>query len=164
MLALSSAFASVQASSQTLAGSPPAPVKTVGIVREGTEIKVRLDESLSSKTATAGDTFGVTLDEGIKLSDGVEIPAGFHGKGEVTEAHKVEMMGKAGELNIRLDYIRVGDVRIHLRGSQGSEGKSMQSTAIALSLLVSPLTPAPATLGLKLPARCRYFGRWNLFR
>ncbi len=48
-------------------------------------------------------------------------------------------MGKAGELNVRLDYLRIGDIRVHLRGNQGGEGKSMQSTAIALSLLVTPL-------------------------
>jgi len=59
--------------------------------------------------------------------------------GEVTNVQKAGMLGKGGELNMRLDYLKVGTARIHLRGTKGGEGKSGTGGAIALSLLVSPL-------------------------
>jgi hypothetical protein len=42
-------------------------------------------------------------------------------------------------LNIRLDHLKVGSAKVHLRGTKGGEGKSGTGGAIALSLLVSPL-------------------------
>lgn len=117
----------------------PPPTKSTVRILDGTEVRVRLDDTLSSKTASVGDEFSITLDEPIRLADGTVISEGYRGRGSVTAVHKVEMMGKAGELSLRLDYIRIGDTRVHLRGNQGGEGKSMQSTAIALSLLVTPL-------------------------
>ena len=119
------------------ATSPVAPSSRK--IPEGTEVKVRLDQPLSSATATAGDTFAISTDGEIRLADGTIIPAGYRGKGTVTAAEKRGMLGKAGQLNISLDYIRVGDVRVHLRASKGGEGKSGVTTTIVLSLLITPL-------------------------
>jgi hypothetical protein len=80
-----------------------------------------------------------TTNGSVRVPDGSVIPASHRGRGSVAAVHKVEMVGKAGELNVRLDDLRIGDTRVHLSGNQGGEGKSMQSTAIALSLLVTPL-------------------------
>jgi hypothetical protein len=100
---------------------------------------VELDQQLSSATATAGDTFGIRLADAIHLTDGAVIPAGFHGKGEVVEAHKKGMLGKAGELSVRLEYIRIGDVRLRLRANKSGEGKDNLTTTIVLTVLLSPL-------------------------
>jgi hypothetical protein len=117
------------------------PMPTTGAERvpEGTEVAIRLDEPLSSATASAGDVFSISTDEDIRLADGMVIPAGYRGKGEVTAAHKKEMLGKAGELAIRLDYVRIGDVRLHLRAVKSVEGKSTLTTTLVLTLVVTPL-------------------------
>ena len=119
----------------------PVPVAASGgvVIPEGTEVRVRLNEQLSSATNVEGDEFSITTDEPIELSDGTIIPAGFRGKGEVTEAHKKGMLGKAGELHIRLDYVRIGDTRLHLRAEKGGEGRSGVGTTVVLTLLVTPL-------------------------
>lgn len=49
------------------------------------------------------------------------------------------MMGKAGELNIRMDYLKAGDVKVKLRGSKGKEGESGQTSAIVLTVLFGPI-------------------------
>ena len=49
------------------------------------------------------------------------------------------MMGKAGQLSVRLDYLRIGDTKVRLRSNQSHEGKSNQTNAIVLSLLITPL-------------------------
>jgi len=48
-------------------------------------------------------------------------------------------MGKAGELNIRLEYLKVGETRIKIRGTQGKEGQGKEGTAVALTVLFGPI-------------------------
>jgi hypothetical protein len=108
-------------------------------IPEGTEVRVQLDEPVSSATASVGDTFSISTDEEIHLADGTVIPAGFSGRGEVTSAEKKGMLGKAGELSVRLEYIKIGDVHVHLRANKGEEGKSGVTTTIVLTVLLTPL-------------------------
>lgn len=49
------------------------------------------------------------------------------------------MMGKAGELNIRLNFLKVGDTKVHLRGNKGKEGKSGTTGAVVLTVLFGPI-------------------------
>lgn len=108
-------------------------------VPEGTDIPIRFDEKLSSKTNTEGDRFTITLADEVKLPNGTVIPAGYKGVGEVADAEKNGMMGKAGTLNVRLDYIKIGDVRMRLRGSKGNEGKGSVASVVALTVLFGPI-------------------------
>jgi hypothetical protein len=48
-------------------------------------------------------------------------------------------MGKAGELNIRLNYLRIGENKLYLRASKGKEGKGAVGATIALTVLFGPL-------------------------
>jgi len=49
------------------------------------------------------------------------------------------MMGKGGELNLRLEYLIVGDSRMRLRGTRGKEGEGKVGTAVALTVLFGPI-------------------------
>jgi hypothetical protein len=108
-------------------------------IPEGTDIPIRVDEKLSSKTNTEGDRFTITLADDVKLPSGLVIPAGYKGVGEVTDAEKNGMLGKPGTLNVRFDYIRIGDARVRLRGSRGQEGKGGTGTVVVLTVLFGPL-------------------------
>jgi hypothetical protein len=57
----------------------------------------------------------------------------------VTRAEKSGMMGKAGELNMRLNYMKVGDTKIHVRGTKGKEGESGTTGAVVLTVLFGPI-------------------------
>ncbi len=116
---------------------PPAPKKTK--LSEGTEFIIRFNERLSSATNKAGDTFTISLDDDVRLTDGTMIRAGYRGRGEVTDANKRGFMGKAGELNVRFDYIRIGDQRVRVRATKGSEGKGALGATVALTVIFGPL-------------------------
>ena len=103
---------------------PTSPARTSIKVPEGTEVHIAIDDPMSSKTSSAGDMFAFRTTEAIRLSDGTILPEGYRGRGEVTDVEKKGMLGKAGHLNVRLDYLAVGDVHVHLRRSTGVEGKS----------------------------------------
>ena len=106
---------------------------------EGTEIRFELNDALSSATSAEGDEFSITTSDPIDLDGGVTLPAGFRGRGEVTSVEKKGMMGKAGQLSVRLDYVRIGETKVRLRSNQSREGRSTQSSVIVLSLLITPL-------------------------
>ncbi len=108
-------------------------------IPEGTDLSIRFDEQLSSKTNTEGDRFTITLASEVKLADGTVIPAGYRGVGEVTQAEKNGMLGKPGTLNVRFDYMKIGDLRVQLRGNKGKEGKGSVGSVVVLTILFGPL-------------------------
>ena len=88
------------------AQNQPAPAEL--LLTEGTDVPLQFDEDISSKTSAEGDEVTFVLAEDIKVGDVVVIKAGAKAQGEVTNAKKAGMMGKAGELNVRLNYLKVG--------------------------------------------------------
>jgi hypothetical protein len=119
------------------ADEPAASPKLV--LKEGSEVKLKFSDNLSSKTATEGDPVNLILDEDIKIGDVVVAKAGCKAVGTVTNAKKAGMMGKAGELNMRLEHLTIGDENVRLRGSKGKEGQGKEGTAVALTVLFGPI-------------------------
>jgi hypothetical protein len=120
---------------------PPAGATAGGKVslEEGSDVPLAFDQDLSSKTANEGDPVSFVLAEDLKVGNVVVARAGCKAYGEVTNAKKSGMMGKAGELNVRLDYLKVGDTKIRLRGAKGKEGNSGTGAAVALTVLFGPI-------------------------
>ncbi|HEV2363284.1 MAG TPA: hypothetical protein VGS12_03695 [Caulobacteraceae bacterium] len=123
------------------AAPPPAPppARLVAHIPEGTEVIVRTEDRLSSQTSAEGDEFTIATDEPLTLPDGNVIPAGYMGRGEVVAVHKKGMLGKGGDLNVRIDYFRIGDTRVHLRANKGGEGGNTTTTTVVLTVLITPL-------------------------
>jgi len=120
----------------------PAPAPPTGdklVLKDGSDIHLKFAEAISSKTATEGDSIKLVLDEDLKIGDVVVAKAGSKAVGTVTHAKKAGMMGKAGELNMRLEYLKVGDDRVKIRGSKGKEGEGKEGTAVALTVLFGPI-------------------------
>ena len=88
---------------------------------EGTDVELQFAQDLSSSTSFEGDPVGLTLVKDLKVGDVVVAKAGSPAYGVVTKAHKSGMMGKAGQLEIRLDYLKAGDKKIKLRQTKGKE-------------------------------------------
>jgi hypothetical protein len=109
------------------------------MLREGVDVNLTFAQDLSSKTAAEGDPVALTLVDDLKVGDVVVARAGAHAFGEVTKASKSGMMGKAGDLSIRLDYLKVGDSKIRLRGTKGKEGESGTTGAVVLTVLFGPI-------------------------
>ncbi len=117
--------------------TPPVPTKLT--LKEGTDVKLKFADDLSSKTANEGDPVTLILDEDLKVGDVVVAKAGCKATGTISNAKKAGMMGKGGELNMRLEHLKVGDARVRLRGSKGKEGEGKVGTAVALTVLFGPI-------------------------
>jgi hypothetical protein len=126
----------------TESARPSTPTSTPShklVLKDGSDVKLKFAESVSSKTANEGDTVNLLLDEDLKVGSVVVAKAGSKAVGTVTHAKKAGMMGKAGELNMRLEYLKVGDERVKIRGSKGKEGEGKEGTAVVLTVLFGPL-------------------------
>jgi hypothetical protein len=121
----------------TAAEAPATPEKLV--LREGADVSLKFAQDLSSKTATDDDPVSLVLDQDIKIGDAVVVKAGAKAVGTITHAKKAGMMGKAGELNMRLDYLIVNDGRLRLRGTKGKEGEGKVGATVALTVLFGPI-------------------------
>ncbi len=131
----------VQASQPATPAPGPAAAPSAGklVLGEGSDVKLKFADDLSSKTANEGDPVNLVLDEDLKVGEVVVAKAGCKAVGEITNAKKAGMMGKAGELNLRLEHLTVGDQRVRLRGSKGKEGEGKVGTAVALTVLFGPI-------------------------
>jgi hypothetical protein len=109
------------------------------VLREGADVKLKFADDLSSKTAADDDPVNLVLDEDLRVGDVIVARAGCKAVGTITNAKKAGMMGKAGELNMRLEHLTVGDRRVRLRGSKGKEGEGKTGTAVALTVLFGPI-------------------------
>jgi hypothetical protein len=129
--------------SQTTPQPTPAPQATPqgsnAVLREGTEVKLKFAEAISSKTATTDDPVALILDEDLKVGDLVVAKSGSKALAMVTNAKKAGMMGKGGELNIRLESLRTGDAKVHLRGTKAREGDDKVGATVALTVLFGPI-------------------------
>ncbi len=116
---------------------PSGPRKVT--LKEGTEVKLKFAQDLSSKTATEGDPVNFSLDQELRVGDVLVARSGAIAVGEVSRAERAGHMGKAGQLSVRMNYLKAGDSRIRLRGTKGKEGQSKTGAAVTLTVLFGPV-------------------------
>jgi PEGA domain len=148
---LSTAFAQSSSaatpSGQSQSTNAPANGTSKGFVLEdGTAVTLRLDRSLSSADAQAGDKVEFEVAEEISVNRIVVIPKDSPASGTVVEAHKKRRMGRAGKLDVTIDSVELVDgEKVTLRAVKESQGGShaglMAGGMVATSLIVWPAAP-----------------------
>lgn len=139
--------ASVLDSAEPAAPATPAPATRPAkaapagklVLKEGTEVKLKFLDDLTSKTAQEDDLVNFTLDEDVKVGEVVVAKAGTKAVGRVSHAKKAGMLGRGGELSVRLEYLKLDDTRVRLRANKGKEGEGKEGTAVVLTVLFGPL-------------------------
>ncbi len=121
------------------------------------ELIIQIDADLSAKTSRSGDMFPLKLAAAIYVDGKMLVPAGAEGEGEVIQASKPGLAGKAGELSIAARYISYGGNRIALRSLHFEQqtgtsriGQSGSITAVAAGAGVFAPVAGPAGIVLSL--------------
>jgi hypothetical protein len=110
------------------------------ILPDGTEFTVVTTEEITSKTATEGDPLSFKVAEDVKINENIVIAKDTLVKGVVSSAKKAGMMGRGGNLGIRVESTTtVDNQKIKLRSSKGKEGDDKTGTTVALVVLFGPL-------------------------
>ena len=84
------------------------------VIPAGTPITVRLQEGLSSASATPGQRFDAVIDQPIVVHDKVVIPEGTPAVGHVVVARRSGRLSHPGVLGLTLDHVTLGKENIRL--------------------------------------------------
>jgi len=120
---------------------------------EGTKVRVRLDQTISSATADEGQIVELSVIEAIKVGDLVVIPEGARVTGTITEAMQKRRMGRAGKLDFSIDRVRATDgewvpLRYSLKKKSG-ESNAVKSGILTAGVAVVFFPAAPVMLLIK---------------
>ena len=143
------------AQTQTSAPSPASPPATEQaaqgapsqhMLEDGTPIKLRLQETLSSADAQVDQQVDFDVLEEVKLGDLLLIPKGSVAWGTVTEAEPKKRMARGGKLNVNIDAVRLASgERAALRGVKevkgGGHTGAMTGGIVATSIVFFPAAP-----------------------
>lgn len=100
--------------------APAGPKKV--LLAEGTEVALRVAQDVSSRAAKPGEPVELTLAEDLKMGDVTLAKTGARALGEVVQAKRPDFWGEAGEVSIRVHFLRVGDKKVEIRGALGAAG------------------------------------------
>jgi hypothetical protein len=95
----------------------PSTTTRAGVVPMGTELDVRLEQTLDSDTARVEDRFEATTVVDLLENDRVAIPAGSRVRGVVTAVKDAGRVNRRGELQLSFDQITVNGRNFPIRGT-----------------------------------------------
>ena len=78
-------------------------------IPDGTKLRVRLEQAISSATADEGQTVELAVTEAINVGDSVVFPEGTRVTGTITMAQAKRRMGRSGKLDFSIDRARAVD-------------------------------------------------------
>jgi hypothetical protein len=135
MLALTEGVWSVAQTQAT--GQTPASSRSV-LLREGTEIKLKLHDKITSKTAVEGDLVNFILDQDVKVGDITVARAGSLAVATVSHAAKPGMLGRPGDLGLRLEYLRADDSSVSCAARKASKERAKRGQRLHSPFFLDP--------------------------
>jgi PEGA domain len=122
-------------------------------IPDGTKLRIRLDQSISSATAEEGQSVELSVTEAVKIGGQIVIPDGARVTGTVTEAQEKRRMGRAGKLDFSIDRVRSLDGEwVPLRYTvtkKNGESHAVRTGVITAGAAVLFWPAAPAFLLMK---------------
>jgi hypothetical protein len=106
----------------------PADESTLGELPAGTELDVRLQDALSSKTAQPEDRFNATTMVDLRQGDQVLVPAGSAVRGVVRSVNKAGRIERKGSLTVIFDQLTIHSrtYPIHATVTQALESEGVR--------------------------------------
>jgi len=132
--------------SQALAVEGQRPPSQPFTLQDGTPVKLRLSQTISSADAKTGQEVPFEVMEDIQVNGVTVLPKGSTAIGVVTEAQSKRNMGRGGKLDMTISYARLTDgEKVALRAVKESKGGShtgaMTGAMVATSLIIWPAAP-----------------------
>jgi hypothetical protein len=115
-------------------------------LEDGTPVKLRISQTVSSADAHLNDRVEFEVLEDIRVADALIIPKGGIAWGTVTEAQPKRRMGRGGKLEIVMDSVRLVDgekaaIRATKEVQGGGHVGAMTAGIVATGLLFWPAAP-----------------------
>ena len=128
------------------AGSAPAAPPAPNTLLDGTPVKLRLAENLTSATAKAGQQVSFEVTEEVDVEGVGVIPKGAKALATVTDALPRRSMGRGGKLDVNVDSVRLIDgEKAQLRAVEDVKGGghtgAMTGAMVATAVVFFPAAP-----------------------
>jgi hypothetical protein len=116
------------------------------VLEDAIPVKLRLNRTISSSDAKVGDTVDFEVLQDISVNGTLVVPKGGLAYATVTEAQAKRRMGRAGKLDINIDYVKLVDgdkaaLRAIKEVQGGSHVVGMTAGIVATSLIFFPAEP-----------------------
>jgi hypothetical protein len=109
-------------------------------LQDGTPVRLRLMKTVTSADAQVGETVDFEVTEPVVSQGLVVIPKGSLALGKVTKVEKKRRFGRAGELEVNVDSVRLADgSRVPLRATREKNTGDMSSGRLAATIAASPI-------------------------
>lgn len=113
---------------------------------DGTPVKVRLSQTISSADAKVGQEIPFEVVEDVNVDGIAVLPKGATAIATVTATEHKKSMGRAGKLDIAISYARLKDQeKVALRATQENKGGghvgAMTGAIVATSIIFFPAAP-----------------------
>jgi hypothetical protein len=128
---------------------PAPPVRTDGVLRKGTALRLVTGSAVSSKDARVGDKIPLLLDQEIQVNGDVVIPKGTPVDGILTVVDPAEKYYVPGDLVFEVRALTVQGKSIPLSGGETLEGASARRPKEAIiepGMVVSVIATADTQL------------------
>ena len=125
------------------------------IIPDGTRIRVRLEQNLSSESTEVGQVVDFAVTQEVRVGDGVVIASGAPAQGSIIQAEAKRRMGRGGKLAFTVERVQMVDGNwLNVRYTpQKAEGKGhVATTSVLTSVIAVGFLPA-APLGLLVKGR-----------
>jgi hypothetical protein len=129
-----------------IALQPLIPTQAPMSILDGTPIRIRINQTISSADAKVGQTVDFEVLEEVKVAEVVVLPKGGLALATVTEAQSKKSMGRGGKLNVNIDHAKLvnGD-KVPLRAVKENQGGghvgAMTGAMVATAIVFFPAAP-----------------------
>lgn len=107
---------------------------------EGTVVRVRLVETLDSRTASVGDMVTLEVADPVAVDGVVVIELGAKVTGKVLISEKNKNLGRKGKLDFSIDFAKARDGQnVPLSSNVKQGGKDATVGVVAAAALINPL-------------------------
>lgn len=125
---------------QAVVTSPPSP----NTLQDGTAVKLKLAENLTSATAKAGQHVSFEVVEEVDVNGVPVIAKGAQAVGTVTTAEPKRSMGRAGKLDVNIDSVRLIDGDKAMLSATRSEKGGSHTGAMTVGMVGAAIVFFPA--------------------
>ena len=124
----------------------PARVPVPNTLMDGTAVKLRLADTISSAEAKTGQQVPFEVIEDVVVQGVTVIPKGSQALATVTDAEPKKRMGRGGKLDVNVDSTRLVDgEKVQLRAVKDNKGGghvgAMTGAIVATSIVFFPAAP-----------------------
>lgn len=121
-------------------------VSTPTTLEDGTPVKLRIAQTVSSADAHVNDSVEFEVLEDIRIADTLIVPKGGIAWGTVTEAQPKRRLGRGGKLEVVMDSVRLVDgEKAALRATKAAQGGGhvggMTAGIVVTGLIFWPAAP-----------------------